>query len=262
MYPMSFLFKEPSNAYIFLIVINLFTGITCVESSFLFQVFSFDKDLKFVYDMMKSVFLIFPPYCLGRGLIDIAYNDYYNTFYLKTGQLNKMRSPFEWDITTRNLIAMASVGVLSWVFTLLLEYDFFKFKWCRIRSRTLFQTDRFSHSATASRHLKEDVDVKDERVRIDHALGTQLSATNNDRLILKSLRKVYYKSRRISFANLYSKLSSLVKSVWRSRTYVLLEKKEKKKSNEFIAVNDLTFGVPQGECFGLLGVNGAGKTTT
>uniref|UniRef100_A0A5K3G507 ABC transporter domain-containing protein n=2 Tax=Mesocestoides corti TaxID=53468 RepID=A0A5K3G507_MESCO len=28
------------------------------------------------------------------------------------------------------------------------------------------------------------------------------------------------------------------------------------------AVNDLTFGVRLGECFGLLGVNGAGKSTT
>ena len=27
-------------------------------------------------------------------------------------------------------------------------------------------------------------------------------------------------------------------------------------SNEFVAVKDLTLGVPEGECFGLLGVNG------
>jgi ABC-type glutathione transport system ATPase component len=29
-----------------------------------------------------------------------------------------------------------------------------------------------------------------------------------------------------------------------------------------VAVDRLSFGVPRGECFGLLGVNGAGKTTT
>jgi ATP-binding cassette subfamily A (ABC1) protein 2 len=129
MYPFTFIFKEPSNAYIFLIVINLFTGITCVESSFLFQVFSFDNDLKLIYDGVKNLFLIFPPYCLGRGLIDIAYNDYYNEFYAKTGQTHKIRSPFEWDIASQKLLVMGVVGVLAWLFTLLLEYEFFRFKW-------------------------------------------------------------------------------------------------------------------------------------
>ena len=32
--------------------------------------------------------------------------------------------------------------------------------------------------------------------------------------------------------------------------------------SSFLAVDRLTVGIPQGECFGLLGVNGAGKTTT
>ena len=33
-------------------------------------------------------------------------------------------------------------------------------------------------------------------------------------------------------------------------------------NKSLIAVNNLCFGVPRGECFGLLGINGAGKTTT
>ena len=33
-------------------------------------------------------------------------------------------------------------------------------------------------------------------------------------------------------------------------------------SKKFTAVDGMTFGVKQGECFGLLGVNGAGKTTS
>ena len=36
----------------------------------------------------------------------------------------------------------------------------------------------------------------------------------------------------------------------------------KKRFGNFSAVNDLSFGVHHGECFGLLGINGAGKTTT
>lgn len=36
----------------------------------------------------------------------------------------------------------------------------------------------------------------------------------------------------------------------------------KKKKEDFIAVNHLSFGIKEKECFGLLGLNGAGKTTT
>ena len=41
------------------------------------------------------------------------------------------------------------------------------------------------------------------------------------------------------------------------RKVFMLEKGKKK-----VAVNRLSFGIQNGECFGLLGVNGAGKTTT
>ena len=43
MYPASFVFKDPSSAYISLIVGNLFVGITCVVTSFLLEVFSYDE---------------------------------------------------------------------------------------------------------------------------------------------------------------------------------------------------------------------------
>ncbi|XP_061191991.1 uncharacterized protein LOC133200204 [Saccostrea echinata] len=41
-----------------------------------------------------------------------------------------------------------------------------------------------------------------------------------------------------------------------------LSKVYRRGGHDFLAVNQLCFGVKKGECFGLLGVNGAGKTTT
>lgn len=41
-----------------------------------------------------------------------------------------------------------------------------------------------------------------------------------------------------------------------------LRKEFKKEGRRFAAVDNLSFGVESGECFGLLGLNGAGKTTT
>jgi ATP-binding cassette subfamily A (ABC1) protein 2 len=78
MYPFSFRFTEPNNAYIFLIVINLFSGITCISTSFFLEIFALGSPatstLSVITRTVKKVFRIFPNYCLGRRLIDIAYN--------------------------------------------------------------------------------------------------------------------------------------------------------------------------------------------
>lgn len=41
----------------------------------------------------------------------------------------------------------------------------------------------------------------------------------------------------------------------------LVLKEIRKFYGQFLAVDNVSVGIPQGECFGLLGVNGAGKTT-
>ena len=58
MYPTSFLFNEPSVAYICLIVINLFTGITCVICSFTLKLFDFDQ-VCFIFNFLPWYVLCF-----------------------------------------------------------------------------------------------------------------------------------------------------------------------------------------------------------
>ncbi|CAG5130291.1 unnamed protein product, partial [Candidula unifasciata] len=125
MYPASFWFKEPSVAYIALIVINLFTGITCIVCSFLLEIFSYDHDLERVHKVLKVVFMMFPNYCLGRGLMELAFNEYKNEYYFKTGQIDKMRSAMEFDLIPCHLVAMASIGLIFFLITLMCEYRFF-----------------------------------------------------------------------------------------------------------------------------------------
>ncbi|MGD0274586.1 MAG: ATP-binding cassette domain-containing protein, partial [Syntrophales bacterium] len=43
---------------------------------------------------------------------------------------------------------------------------------------------------------------------------------------------------------------------------VIKAKNLRKNYGDLVAVNDLSFCVERGECFGILGPNGAGKTTT
>uniref|UniRef100_A0A2R5LDX6 ATP-binding cassette sub-family A member 2 n=1 Tax=Ornithodoros turicata TaxID=34597 RepID=A0A2R5LDX6_9ACAR len=172
MYPVSFLFKEPSTAYIFLIVINLFVGITCIVTSFLLEVFSYDAYLGELHHVLKTVFLMFPNYCLGRGLMDIAFNEYQNFFLFKTGRYDRMRSPFAWDLVTRNLVAMAFSGTLFLVLTLLLEFNFF------LKPKRVIVPEALN--------VEEDEDVQREKRRV-------LSGrAHTDMLYLKNLTKIYH----------------------------------------------------------------------
>ncbi|KFZ69474.1 ATP-binding cassette sub-family A member 1, partial [Podiceps cristatus] len=73
MYPASFVFKIPSTAYVVLTSVNLFIGINGSVATFVLELFTNNK-LNNINDILKSVFLIFPHFCLGRGLIDMVKN--------------------------------------------------------------------------------------------------------------------------------------------------------------------------------------------
>ncbi|WAR31434.1 ABCA2-like protein [Mya arenaria] len=201
MYPASFLFTEPSVAYICLIVANLFIGITSVQISFMLKLFDFSQSVSAWNEFLGDVFLIFPNYCLGNGMMTVALNHYSNQYYSHLGYFDKMTSAMTWKIAGKRLVAMVVMGMVSFAVTLLIEYKLF----CRTRVK----------SYPANRIIPdEDVDVEFERRR------TMTSSADND--------VVYHKRR----------------------------------GGSVKAVDNLTFSVPRGECFGLLGVNGAGKTST
>uniref|UniRef100_A0A3Q1BTA2 ATP-binding cassette sub-family A member 2 n=1 Tax=Amphiprion ocellaris TaxID=80972 RepID=A0A3Q1BTA2_AMPOC len=176
MYPASFWFEVPSTAYVFLIVINLFIGITATVATFLLQLFEHDKDLKKVNSYLKSCFLIFPNYNLGHGLMEMAYNEYINEYYAKIGQFDKMKSPFEWDIVTRGLVAMTIEGFVGFLITILCQYNFLR------------KPPRVPVSCQPIDD--DDIDVASERRRVLRG------DADNDMLKIKNLTKVY-KSRKM-----------------------------------------------------------------
>ncbi|XP_068617160.1 ATP-binding cassette sub-family A member 2 [Brachionichthys hirsutus] len=176
MYPASFWFEVPSTAYVFLIVINLFIGITATVATFLLQLFEHDKDLKRVNSYLKSCFLIFPNYNLGHGLMEMAYNEYINEYYAKIGQFDKMKSPFEWDIVTRGLVAMTIEGFVGFLITILCQYNFLR-KPLRM-------------PVSCQPIEDDDVDVASERRRVLRG------DADSDMLKIENLTKVY-KSRRM-----------------------------------------------------------------
>ncbi|XP_007567735.1 ATP-binding cassette sub-family A member 1-like isoform X1 [Poecilia formosa] len=169
MYPASFFFKIPSTAYVVLTSVNILIGINGSVSTFVLELFG-SNEIGGINDILKNVFLIFPHFCLGRGLIDMVKNQAMADALERFGE-NRFRSPLAWDMVGKNLFAMAIEGVIFFCITVLIQY-------------------RFCFKARSSTgHLKpigeEDEDVARERQRILSG-GGQL-----DILELRQLTKIY-----------------------------------------------------------------------
>uniref|UniRef100_A0A2K5YST3 ATP binding cassette subfamily A member 7 n=2 Tax=Cercopithecinae TaxID=9528 RepID=A0A2K5YST3_MANLE len=173
MYPASFFFSVPSTAYVVLTCINLFIGINGSMATFVLELFS-DQKLQEVSRILKQVFLIFPHFCLGRGLIDMVRNQAMADAFERLGD-RQFESPLRWEVVGKNLLAMVIQGPVFLLFTLLLQH----------RSQLLPQPKVRSLPPLGL----EDEDVARERERVVRG------ATQGDVLVLRNLTKVYHGQR-------------------------------------------------------------------
>ncbi|XP_030651874.1 phospholipid-transporting ATPase ABCA7 isoform X2 [Nomascus leucogenys] len=169
MYPASFFFSVPSTAYVVLTCINLFIGINGSMATFVLELFS-DQKLQEVSRILKQVFLIFPHFCLGRGLIDMVRNQAMADAFERLGD-RQFQSPLRWEVVGKNLLAMVIQGPLFLLFTLLLQHRSQLLPQPKVRSLPLLG--------------EEDEDVARERERVVRG------ATQGDVLVLRNLTKVY-----------------------------------------------------------------------
>uniref|UniRef100_A0A8C9XBP2 P-type phospholipid transporter n=1 Tax=Sander lucioperca TaxID=283035 RepID=A0A8C9XBP2_SANLU len=174
MYPASFVFTVPSTAYVVLTSINLFIGINGSIATFVLELF----ELKFNHiEILKKVFLIFPHFCLGRGLIDMAKNQAMADAFQRLGTKQTL-DPLQWDFVGKNLFAMAAEGVIFFIFTILLQYKFF------IRFRPWWAKPEMPPLGP------EDEDVARERERVISGKA------QSDILTMIDLSKVYKSGRK------------------------------------------------------------------
>ncbi|XP_067284959.1 phospholipid-transporting ATPase ABCA1 [Pseudorasbora parva] len=169
MYPASFLFSVPSTAYVVLTCINLFIGINGSVATFIMELFD-DPNITRINDIVKQALLVFPHFCLGRGLMDMARNQAMANIYLNLGE-DRFVNPLNWDLVGKNLFAMSIQGAVMFAVTLLIQYKFF----CKPMSIKSLPTSSG----------EEDKDVARERERV-HKGGAQ-----NDLLQICDLTKMY-----------------------------------------------------------------------
>uniref|UniRef100_A0A8C9STH1 P-type phospholipid transporter n=1 Tax=Scleropages formosus TaxID=113540 RepID=A0A8C9STH1_SCLFO len=161
MYPMSYVFNIPSTAYVALACINLFIGINSSAITFILELFENSQ----FNELLKSILLIFPHFCLGRGLIDMAMNQAVTEVYARFGEEYSL-NPFSWDFLGKNLVSMVVEGFVYFILNIFIQYRF------------------FIHRRKVPINA-EDEDVAEERERI------YIGARNNDILQAKNLSKTY-----------------------------------------------------------------------
>ncbi|RXN25823.1 retinal-specific ATP-binding cassette transporter [Labeo rohita] len=170
MYPMSYMFNVPSTAYVSLSCINLFIGINSSAITFILELFENNRSLLMFNEVLKKVLLVFPHFCLGRGLIDMAMNQAVTDVYARFGEEFTM-DPFRWNFVGKNLFCMAVEGFVYFILNLLIQYNFFLDHWV---------TD-YRKSPVKD----EDSDVAQERERI------YKGGNKNDILLIRDLSKCF-----------------------------------------------------------------------
>uniref|UniRef100_A0A8C0RI66 P-type phospholipid transporter n=1 Tax=Canis lupus familiaris TaxID=9615 RepID=A0A8C0RI66_CANLF len=170
MYPASFLFDVPSTAYVALSCANLFIGINSSAITFILELFENNWTLLRFNAMLRKLLIIFPHFCLGRGLIDLALSQAVTDVYARFGEEHST-NPFQWDLIGKNLVAMAAEGVVYLLLTLFIQHHFFLTRWVSEPAKEPI--------------IDEDDDVAEERQRI-------ISGGNKtDILRLNELTKIY-----------------------------------------------------------------------
>ncbi|XP_051713429.2 retinal-specific phospholipid-transporting ATPase ABCA4 isoform X1 [Oryctolagus cuniculus] len=170
MYPASFLFDVPSTAYVALSCANLFIGINSSAITFILELFENNRTLLRFNALLRKLLIIFPHFCLGRGLIDLALSQAVTDVYARFGEEHSA-NPFQWDLLGKNLVAMAVEGVVYFLLTLLIQHHFFLTRWIAEPAKEPI--------------VDEDDDVAEERQRI-------ISGGNKtDILKLNKLTKIY-----------------------------------------------------------------------
>ncbi|XP_041118415.1 ATP-binding cassette sub-family A member 12-like [Polyodon spathula] len=214
MYLLAGTFKNAEMAFICYVSINLFIAINTIISTsvvyFLSELKKDDLNIKEVYRVMSCVFLIFPQFSFGNGLMELSRMQLQVDILAVFG-IDSYKSPFSMDVLGWMFVSLAVQGSLCFLLRLLLN------TWLLRKMRILMCRMR----AVMFHAPDEDPDVKAEQDRVDSGQAS------GDLLQLNKLCKLYQ--------NIHKKV---------------------------LAVNNISVGIPAGECFGLLGVNGAGKTTT
>lgn len=235
-------FDEPSIAFMVIYCLALFVGINTMVFRLLIDVFNLLQVSPTFKLTFERIALIFPPYALMSGLVDITKNHLLSDMFQLVNQ-DVYVNPFSFDLLASHYITLAVEGIVLFIINLFIELVrngdlWFISKYCtsKVDTNELLnaldseEENRYAiyENGKVNLAFEEDQDVFEERKRIiTNELANNLGAINNQYLSNNDVLKV---------VNVSKHFSSSVSG-----------KKDK------LVVDKISFGIPPGECFGLLG---------
>ncbi|CAL8076433.1 unnamed protein product [Calicophoron daubneyi] len=232
-YIFSFFFGSSGTALVLLTILHLFIGSATLMITMLLDILIMSgDDLNYLLDALNGLFIIFPQYCLGRALYNLASRAFISQYrQYDLFDVSKYVNPFGRHVTGEKLCALGVLAVLYFLIVILIETKFFRtpstvfshklfFKWAQ---KQRLQLEQRASKLQASSQTRTKDGVQKERKRV---------------LALKKVGKLHRET---------------------SVGAIGLTKFYGKKQNP--SVNGLSFAVNRAECFVLVGSDGSGKST-
>ncbi|XP_067672614.1 phospholipid-transporting ATPase ABCA3-like [Haliotis asinina] len=243
MYLISFIFSVPASAYVWISMFNILSGVATVLTVGILAIPQLG--LENTSRILEWIFMsVLPNFCLGQGLEDF-YNNYeflkicekfkplctiMPTFSCCSGCVDSClynnENYFGWEQNGigRMLVFLSIQGVVYFSLLFAIELNLFQ--------QIFYAISSIGSESRRSSVLMRQLSNTDSRIQEDSDVATERA-----RLANNSLYQLFQSDK-------------------------LLLKEVVKDYDHLCAVDHISVGIPQGECFGLLGVNGAGKTTT
>lgn len=223
-YLLSTFFIVPSSATIFVLLVNIVSGLGFTIAYFLIVSGNSSSSKPILVWVLESLFRIFPSFNLGNGLISICTNYYQNE--LRRNKIGYLT----WDVCGVSIYVLLIEMGIYFLLVFAVDSDVWnRLQWYLCKRKTSGgESDKDLGSA--------DHDVLNETIFVNGLLQHHGSffppSPLGHPLVISHLSKFYLPSRYCH------------------------------RTKNVQALRDLSLACSEGERFGLLGVNGAGKTTT
>lgn len=166
-YPVSFVFNVPSSGFVAVSTVNIFIGMVTLLTTFVISLITTEENPYY----LNTIFMIFPQFCLGRALLNMAVTAIRVKTLATFGVIDRPNY-FDWDTTFKYVVSMLTTSAIFFIATMIIEW----------RSVWQKREERLPES-----YQDEDDDVQEERERV--VSGS--AKTSGDILLLDNISKWY-----------------------------------------------------------------------